>query len=163
MKILNFIWVVAAIVIVSSCGNNKNYKNPDELQSSDKAETEQSSAAPAPERNSAKSENVESEDNHVLTEMVSNGLPSIIDFTATWCGPCRMMKPIFHKLAEDFAGEYNFVSIDIDEHPELAEKYQIQAVPTFIFLDADGNEGNRKTGAISEEEFRDELLNPAWF
>lgn len=163
MKILNLIWAVAAIFMISSCGNNKNYRNPDELQSSDKAETEQSSAVPDPESNSAKFENEESEDNHVLTEMVSNGLPSIIDFTATWCGPCRMMKPIFHKLAEDFAGKYNFVSIDIDEHPELAEKYQIQAVPTFIFLDADGNEGNRKTGAISEEEFRDELLNPAWF
>ena len=163
MKILNLIWAVAAIVMISSCGNNKNYRNPDELQSYDKAETEQPAAAPAPESNSVKSENEESEDNHVLTEMVSNGLPSIIDFTATWCGPCRMMKPIFHKLAEDFAGEYNFVSIDIDEHPELAEKYQIQAVPTFIFLDADGNEGNRKTGAISEKEFRDELLNPAWF
>ncbi len=49
------------------------------------------------------------------------------------------------------------------KNPELANKYQVQAVPTFVFLDADGNEGNRITGMISKEEFRDELLHPAWY
>ena len=98
-----------------------------------------------------------------MHQMVSNGKPSIVDFTASWCGPCQRMKPIFYSLADDFKDEYNFISIDIDENPELANKYQVQAVPTFVFLDADGNEGNRITGMISKEEFRDELLHPAWY
>ena len=106
---------------------------------------------------------VSNQESVVLHQMVSNGKPSIVDFTASWCGPCQRMKPIFYSLADDFKDEYNFISIDIDENPELANKYQVQAVPTFVFLDADGNEGNRITGMISKEEFRDELLHPAWY
>ena len=98
----------------------------------------------------------------VLTSLVSNGKPTIVDFNATWCRPCKMMTPIFHKLAAEMGSEYNFVSIDIDKYPELASKYNVQAVPTFIFLDADGKEGNRIQGAVSEETLRDELVHPVW-
>ncbi|MDE7115244.1 MAG: thioredoxin family protein, partial [Muribaculaceae bacterium] len=88
---------------------------------------------------------------------------SIVDFTASWCGPCQRMKPVFHRLAKNFRDEYNFITIDIDANPELAEKYQVQAVPTFVFLDADGIEGNRITGMVDESDFRNELLEPAWY
>lgn len=96
------------------------------------------------------------------TEIVSDGRPTVVDFSAVWCGPCRMMKPVFERLAREFGKEYNFVTIDIDEHPEIAQKYGVQAVPTFVFLDENGKEGNRITGAVPEEKLRSELIEPVW-
>ncbi len=159
MKFINIVLVAILAVMSASCGHKKNYRNPEEIDTS-KELTE--TLSPKPVEETAEPDETY-DDGTVLTEMVSNERPSIVDFTATWCGPCQKMKPIFHSLAKDFRDEYNFISIDIDENPELANKYQVQAVPTFVFLDADGNEGNRITGMISEKEFRDELLSPAWY
>lgn len=96
----------------------------------------------------------------VLDHIVINEKPTVIDFNATWCVPCEIMKPIFEKMAVEFGDEYNFVSIDVDENPELAKKYGIQNIPAFIFLDEDGEEVDRTIGAMSEEEFHNLLLNP---
>lgn len=163
---------LVALVLVG-CSGKSNYKNPEELE---KEKTSAAITAPKDasgletqaNENSNSAGNAEAgvnieDEGIVLTQMVSNGKPSIVDFTASWCGPCQRMKPIFHALAKDFRDDYNFITIDIDENPELANKYQVQAVPTFVFLDADGNEGNRITGMISEKEFRNELLSPAWY
>lgn len=161
MKMLS---IAAILLIAVSCGNGNRHRTPDEVSEDiGGTETGVSAAEDVPGNVIPAEETSGSEEDVVKTEIVNNEKPSIIDFNATWCAPCRMMKPVFHKLAREFKDEYNFISIDIDEHPELAEKYQIQAVPTFVFLDADGNEGNRKTGAIPEADLRDELLNPAWF
>lgn len=80
-------------------------------------------------------------------------LPTVIDFSATWCGPCRMFAPIFHKVAEEYKGKANFLTVDIDERKDLAEAYDIQAVPTTVYLDKEGRELNRITGAPSEADF----------
>lgn len=162
MRILYTVCLAIVLALSVSCSHKKG----ESTASSDTVLVEKESSE------SSKSETVKAnvsgnnetgEADNVLTHLVNNGLPTIIDFTAVWCPPCKYMKPIFHKLAKEFYGEYNFVSIDIDEQPELADKYHIQAVPTFVFIDADGVEGDRIKGAVSENELRDRLLNPAWF
>lgn len=102
-------------------------------------------------------------ENAVKNKLENNGRPTIIDFSAVWCGPCKMMKPIFEKLAAEYTDRFNFVSIDVDENPDLAEKYQVQSIPAFVFLDEEGKETNRITGAIPESELRNEILNGAWY
>ena len=167
MRYSRIFYIVSIVVVLAGCGKNKNYRTPSELQSyetvSDTVKVESGTNDVRNGDTGAENEAVSNQESVVLHQMVSNGKPSIVDFTASWCGPCQRMKPIFYSLADDFKDEYNFISIDIDENPELANKYQVQAVPSFVFLDADGYEGNRITGMISKEEFRDELLHPAWY
>lgn len=167
MRYSRIFYIVSIVVVLAGCGKNKNYRTPSELQSyetvSDTVKVESGTNDVRNGDTGAENAAVSNQESVVLHQMVSNGKPSIVDFTASWCDPCQRMKPIFYSLADDFKDEYNFISIDIDENPELANKYQVQAVPTFVFLDADGNEGNRITGMISKEEFRDELLHPVWY
>lgn len=78
----------------------------------------------------------------------------VIDFFATWCGPCKKVAPVFEKLAEVYPS-ISFLKVDVDESPELAEKFEIQAMPTFLFL-KDGRIVKRIEGAdlrVMEEGF----------
>jgi len=89
------------------------------------------------------------------------GVPTVIDFYATWCGPCKNIAPLFDMLKGEYSSKINFVSVDVDQDVALAEKYGIAAMPTFVFLDAEGNEIDRIVGADSEKlaETVDRLAN----
>ena len=83
-----------------------------------------------------------------------NDRPMIVDFSARWCGPCRQLKPIFEKLAEDFRGRISFVTIDVDENPELSQAYGVQSIPMMVFLNKDGQVQDTLVGFQN----RDQLL-----
>lgn len=83
-------------------------------------------------------------------EVLKSNKITIVDFAASWCGPCQMMKPVFHELAEE-KGEYKFCSIDIDESPITANNYNVKFVPTFIAF-KNGDEIGRCVGVVSKEE-----------
>lgn len=53
----------------------------------------------------------------------------VVDFWATWCGPCRMLAPVMEKLSDEYAGRAEFVKIDVDENPDLAHEYGIMSIP----------------------------------
>ena len=82
----------------------------------------------------------------------------VVDFSATWCMPCKMIAPMFEEMANP-SGEFGnvvFVKIDVDEVPDLAEKFQVQAMPTFLFM-KDNKEVDRFSGA-SVEKLRQTLV-----
>lgn len=83
-------------------------------------------------------------------EVINSDKPVLVDFAATWCGPCQMMAPIVHKLAEEKT-EYKFCSLDTDNVPELAQKYGIVYLPTLLVF-KNGEVINKSVGLVSEEE-----------
>ena len=87
-----------------------------------------------------------------FAETVKNSrVPVIVDFSAQWCGPCRMMEPIFDRLASDFAGKVIFGRVDIDEEPGIARAFGITAVPTFIIF-RQGKPVERILGAVGYDQ-----------
>ncbi|EJU02536.1 thioredoxin [Dacryopinax primogenitus] len=82
-------------------------------------------------------------------ELLDSNKLFVIDFWATWCGPCRMIRPIFEKLAEskDFNSKIAFYSVDVDEQGEIAQEVGIRAMPTFMVF-KDGGKIDEFTGAV---------------
>ena len=62
------------------------------------------------------------------------GRPVLVDFTATWCGPCKAMAPALADLAREYQGEADILALDIDENPAVVEKFGIRGVPTFYLF-----------------------------
>lgn len=87
--------------------------------------------------------------NHIVPQ---NGLPTIVDFSATWCPPCQKLKPIFSKLEEEFKGRINFITIDVDENPQISQSYGVQSIPMLIFMDKDGQVKNIVVGFQTREQ-----------
>ena len=77
----------------------------------------------------------------------------LADFSATWCGPCRALTPVIEQIAADYAGKVLVGKIDVDDCPELAEKYGIRGFPTVLLMNGDGKvigtTGYRRGGAES--------------
>ena len=59
---------------------------------------------------------------------------AVVDFSATWCGPCRMLAPVVEALSEEYAGKVDFYNVDVDECGELAAEYRVQSVPCLVLM-----------------------------
>ena len=78
--------------------------------------------------------------------------PAIIDFYATWCGPCKKTAPIVEKLAEDYAGRIDVYKVDVDQQQELAAFFGVQSIPTILFIPKEGTP-QRVSGAMPRSGF----------
>ena len=77
--------------------------------------------------------------------------PVLVDFFATWCGPCKMMAPIIDEIAAEKAGSASVYKIDIDENMDIAQRYGISSIPTFIVF-KDGKPAAHTLGAQPKEQ-----------
>ena len=85
------------------------------------------------------------EDDTFQKEVLESTLPVLVDFTAVWCGPCKMLDPVVTDLAEAWQGRVKVVKLDVDNNQKIAMDYQVMGVPTLILF-KDGEIQERLTG-----------------
>lgn len=89
-------------------------------------------------------------------QIIHSGKPVLVDFFATWCGPCRMMPPILDEVKERLAERITILKIDVDKNPAVAAAYQIQGVPTLMIF-KDGRIVWRHSGVIPAVQLCEQL------
>lgn len=91
-----------------------------------------------------------------FTDFINNKKPTLVDFFATWCGPCKMQGPVLEELKKKVGDKANIVKIDVDRNPDLAAEYQIRSVPTIIIF-KDGMPQWRASGLQQLEVLEDKI------
>ena len=84
--------------------------------------------------------------------VLGSSVPVLVDFWASWCGPCKMVAPVMDQLAEEFAGKAKIVKVDIDENAELAMEYGVMSIPTVIVF-KNGDIADKVIGAYPKSQY----------
>lgn len=87
-------------------------------------------------------------------EIIKSDKPMLVDFWASWCGPCRMVSPIIDRLAEEYAGKINVGKVNVDDESALAAEFAIVSIPTVILF-KNGKEVKKLVGAHSIDDYAD--------
>lgn len=89
-------------------------------------------------------------------EVLDSDIPVLVDFYAQWCGPCKMMGPVVKEMADVFDGKMKIGKLDIDESMDIAQKYRVMSVPTFMIFKK-GEPVETMVGSMSKTELEEKL------
>lgn len=95
-------------------------------------------------------------DSNFEDEVLNADKPVLVDFWATWCGPCRQIAPIVEELADEFEGRAKVGKVDVDENPQIAQEYGVRSIPTLLFF-KDGQVQEQLVGASGKKQLKEKL------
>jgi len=93
-----------------------------------------------------------------FNDIINKDKPVLVDFFATWCGPCQTMTPILKEVKEDLGDNVKIIKIDVDKNKALATKFQVRGVPTFMIFKK-GKQVWRQAGLITKNELKQKISN----
>ena len=99
---------------------------------------------------------VHTNDSDFEADVINSDKPALVDFWAEWCGPCKMIAPILHEAADEYADKLSVVKLNVDESPSIAQKFGIRSIPTLILF-KDGAVQAQKLGAMSKSQLMEFL------
>lgn len=99
-------------------------------------------------------------DQNFQEEVLKSDKPVLVDFWATWCGPCKIVKPVVEKLAEEFKDKVKVIEVDVDQNQQVSGQYGIMSIPTLMFF-KNGEPVKTMIGAQGEEALRKEFNSVA--
>jgi len=100
---------------------------------------------------------VEVSDSNFETEVLKSNVPVLVDFWATWCGPCKMIAPVVEEIAREYDGKVKVVKVDVDGNPETSMKFSIRSIPTVMIFKG-GKVVEQLIGAMPKKNLMDKLL-----
>ena len=96
-------------------------------------------------------------DENFQSEVVESDLPVLVDFWATWCGPCRMIAPSIEELANEYEGRVKVCKVDVDNAQQTAQGFGILSIPTLLIF-KDGKVADQLVGAVPKSKIEDKLI-----
>jgi thioredoxin 1 len=90
-------------------------------------------------------------DSDFNAEVAQSTLPVVVDFYATWCGPCRQLAPTMDSLADQYAGKIKFVKVNVDESPKVAQQFQVEGIPMLLYF-KDGKPTDTSVGLLTKAD-----------
>jgi thioredoxin 1 len=97
-------------------------------------------------------------DDRGFTELINSDVPTLVDFWAEWCGPCKMMERPLNELAGEKTGKLTIAKLNVDDNPQTAMSYEVMSIPTMILFQG-GEEKKRFVGARSKGQLEAELAD----
>ena len=137
------LFTMAVTVVVMACSSaNKETSGASALSTIDAPSIEQSAEVDSVQADSVAMQEMNDSKDKII----------VLDFFATWCGPCKAMAPTMEKMEKKYAGKVEFRKVDVDQEPELAAQYNIRGVPTIVVLSPGGEILDSMVGAQTEDE-----------
>ena len=99
---------------------------------------------------------VHTNDDSFEADVLQSEKPALVDFWAEWCGPCKMIAPLLDAVADEYADRMSIVKLNVDENPNVAQKFGIRSIPTLILF-KDGAVQAQKLGAMSKSQLTEFL------
>ena len=96
------------------------------------------------------------DDSNFEEEVTRSETPVLVDFSATWCGPCKKLEPLVQEIASDYAGRLKVVKVDVDKAPTIAAKYAVMSVPTLLIING-GQVKDQVTGLIPKRAIAERI------
>ena len=101
---------------------------------------------------------LQTSDSNFDNDVIGSNLPTLVDFGAEWCGPCKQIGPILEEISDEKKGVINIYKINIDNNPEIPQKYGVRGIPTLMFFN-DGKLVDTKVGSLPKSSLNEWIEN----